>query len=121
VSIALLLITAAQARDLGQWEGSSFSAWYAELMQPDHPTVSCCGEADAYWADDFEQKGDHYVAVITDDRDDGPLRRPHVDIGTRVEIPEYKLKVDQGNPTGHGIVFMSPTKHVYCYLPPAGL
>lgn len=35
-----------------------------------------------------------------DDRDDAPLRRPHLDIGTEIEIPPNKLKWDKSNPTG---------------------
>jgi hypothetical protein len=31
--------------------------WYAGLMQPDNPTASCCGKADAYWCDDYYAKG----------------------------------------------------------------
>src|SRR5713101_4082721 len=46
-------------------------------------------------------------ATITDDRDDAPLRRPHIDIGTEIEIPNNKLKWDKSNPTGRGIVFVN--------------
>ena len=35
---------------------------------------------------------------------DQPRGRPHVDIGTKIEIPNSKLKWDQSNPAGHGIV-----------------
>ena len=45
--------------------------------------ASCCGEADAYWADAIEIDGDKIYAVITDDRDDGPLKRQHVDSGSK--------------------------------------
>ena len=45
--------------------------------------------------------------TITDDRPDEPLGRPHLDVGTEIEIPNKKLKWDKGNPTGHGIVFLS--------------
>ena len=50
------LIGVANARDLGQWEATDpeVRQWYQALMQPDNPAVSCCGEADAYWADSFE-------------------------------------------------------------------
>ena len=43
------------ARDLGQWEGAdpTIRQWYQALMQPDVPKASCCGEADAYWADEI--------------------------------------------------------------------
>jgi hypothetical protein len=35
-------------------------------MQPDNPYMSCCGEADAFEADTFDQENGHWVAVITD-------------------------------------------------------
>ena len=70
------------ARDLGQWASvdPSVSKWYKSLMMPDNPTISCCGGADAYYADLFENDGDRYVAIITDTRDDGPLGRHHVEL-----------------------------------------
>jgi hypothetical protein len=48
-----LLIAAVNARDLGQWDAVSpeIRKWYQALMQPDVPNASCCGEADAYWAE----------------------------------------------------------------------
>jgi hypothetical protein len=57
----------ASARDYGQWETTDPETreWYQALMQPDNPAVSCCGEADAYWADSFEVEGDKYVAIVT--------------------------------------------------------
>ena len=117
------LIGVAYARDLGQWESgdSGIREWYQALMQPDNPAASCCGEADAYWADAFEVDGDRYVAIITDARPDEPLRRRHLDIGTRIVVPKYKLKYDQSNPTGHGIIFLSPGQYVYCYVAPGGV
>ncbi len=113
-------------RDLGQWASTDYEVkyWFQHLMQPDNPTMSCCGEADAYYADGFETQGDQYVAIITDERPDGPLLRAHVDVGTKILIPNTKIKFDQSNPTGHGLVFMNksggyvPTTVVYCYLPP---
>ena len=64
------------ARDLGQWASvdPSIYKWFQSLMQPDYPTISCCGSADAYYADSFESDGDRYVAIITDTRDDKPAR-----------------------------------------------
>lgn len=112
----------AHARDFGQWDRSDpIVKWYQELMQPDNPVVSCCGEADAYWADSFEVEGDKYVAIITDSRPDAPLRRKHVDVGTRIVVPNHKLKYDQSNPTGHGIIFLSANDFVYCYVAPGGV
>src|SRR6185312_15615832 len=62
VVVAFLLImmwcfahaTPAQARDMGQWEGSSpeTRAWFRSLVQPD-TLVSCCGDADGYYADEY--------------------------------------------------------------------
>lgn len=124
VLIAALVATPLLARDDGQWEETSpeISQWYRGLMQPDVPEWSCCGEADAYWADSFEVQGDQYVAIITDTREDGPLNRPHVQPGTRVIVPNNKLKYDAGNPTGHGVIFMSRDRAtVYCFVVPGGV
>lgn len=117
------LISVAHTRDLGQWESTNaeIREWYRALMQPDNPAVSCCGEADAYWADSFEVDGDKYVAIITDARPDEPLRRKHVDVGTRIVVPNHKLKFDQSNPTGHGVIFLNTRAHVYCYVAPGGV
>ena len=114
---------AAHARDLGQWGAvdPALRKWYEALMQPDVPTASCCGEADAYYADEVHVRGGRTYAVITDERPDEPRGRPHVDIGTEIEIPEHKLKWDRGNPTGHGIVFLSRNKYVFCYVQPGGV
>lgn len=94
--------------------------WYAGLMQPDNPTVSCCGEADAYFVDDFAIEGDQYVAIITDDRDDAPLHRRHIEPGTRFTVPNRKLKWDAGNPTGHGVIFIN-SSGVLCFVVPGGI
>lgn len=119
---ALVAVTAANARDLGQWENGDpvVREWYQTLMQPDNPAVSCCGEADAYWADETHFRDGKTFVVITDDRDDAPLRRLHIPNGTEVEIPNHKLKWDRANPTGHGVVFMNPAGAVFCYVQPGG-
>lgn len=113
------------ARDLGQWEASDqeIVTWYRNLMMPDAPAVSCCGEADAYWADSFEvdKKTGQYVAIITDDRPDAPRHRPHRDVGQRVVIPNHKIKFNEGNPTGHGVLFIGANGGIYCYIPPGGV
>ena len=122
VSLAILIMALgihfARARDLGQWQDSPVKEWFQTLMMPDIPTAPCCGEADAYWADEIHVKDGKTFATITDDRDDAPLMRPHVDIGTVVEIPPHKIKFDRGNPTGHGIVFLSRGGFVYCFVQP---
>jgi hypothetical protein len=57
----------ALARDNGHREDQpvAIREWFRFLMQPDHPRVSCRGEADAFEADQFAVGDDHYVAVIT--------------------------------------------------------
>ncbi len=110
------------ARNLGQWDGTdpAVRAWYQGLMQPDNPTVSCCGEADAYWCDNYFARNGKAYCRITDDRPDEPRGRPHVEIGTEIEIPDAKLKWDRGNPTGHSIVFLSRSGFVFCFVQGGG-
>ncbi len=134
-AVLVLSIHLACARDLGQWNMTppEVRNWYEALMQPDNPGVSCCGEADSYWTDSFEvtkpelqtdgtmSKGGQYIAIITDDRPDEPLKRRHVDVGTRIVVPNHKLKYDQSNPTGHGVIFLSRNDFVYCYVAPGGV
>jgi hypothetical protein len=93
---------------------------YQSLMQPDIPNASYCGEADAYWADEIHVR-DGKTYATTDDRPDEPRHRPHVDVGTEIEIPNNKLKWDKSNPTGHGVVFLSRAGYVYCYVQPGGV
>ena len=108
--------------DLARGDGWAFNpsndpqitAWFQGLMQPDHPRVSCCGEADAFEADVYETEGDHYVAVITDGR--GILPN-----GDKIQVPNDKIKWDKGNPTGHGIIFIGSERQVFCYVAPSGV
>jgi hypothetical protein len=108
--------TIAAATDNGQWGNrpADVRQWFERLMQPDRPWVSCCGEADAYEADSFEVEGDHYIAVITDGRGVFPN-------GTRVAVPNAKMKFDAGNPSGHGIIFIGGGGKVLCYVAPGGV
>ncbi len=123
LAVCVLVVSIAQARDLGQWGDSdpAIALWFSTLKQPDNPPMSCCGESDAYWADQVEIDGDKVFAVITDDRPDEPLRRMHVPIGTRILVPPHKLKFDQGNPTGHVVIFLSRNLDVYCYVQNGGV
>jgi hypothetical protein len=115
VSLGLLCLPAL-ARDNGQWgnQPAALRQWFQNLMQPDNQYLSCCGEADAYEADNFEVKGDQYVAIITDGKGVIPN-------GTRVPVPNQKMKWDAGNPTGHGILFLGAGGQVYCYVTPGGV
>ncbi len=114
--IALLFAFHAFARDNGQWGGSPIAVreWFQSLMQPDNPYMSCCGEADAFEADTFEVDGDHYIAIITDGK--GVMAN-----GTRIAVPNIKMKWDRGNPTGHGIIFIGASGQIYCYVAPGGV
>lgn len=122
--IASLLVP---VHDDGQWgnQDPAVREWYKSLMQPD-VNASCCGEADAYWCDEIHVSNGHTTCTITDDRPDEPLQRPHVAIGTVIEIPDVKLKWDRGNPTGHAIVFMSRggmgfKRYVFCFVQGSGI
>jgi hypothetical protein len=118
----MAILSAAPARDLGQWENSDprIKQWFETLMQPDNPGVRCCGESDAYYADKVEVVGGKVFAIITDTRPDAPLRRPHVPPGTRIQVPAHKYKFDRGNPTGHTVIFLSPSGEVYCFVQSSG-
>lgn len=130
VALGIFLAKPALPRDLGQWEATSADVreWYQNLKRPDSPKESCCGEADAYWADSFEVKDGKTIAIITDTRDDIDLNRPHITPGTRIEVPNVKMKYDKGNPTGHGVIFVKwdtddgeeGSWNVLCYVTPGG-
>jgi hypothetical protein len=116
----------ANARDLGQWENSDpvIREWFRSLMRPDHPKEPCCGEADGYYADEVHVRNGKTFATITDDRPDKPLGRPHIDIGTEIEIPDIKLKWDRSNPTGHTLVFLGGGaygRYVFCFVQGSGI
>lgn len=122
IALALLSVPA-HARDQGQWHATDadVSAWFRNLKQPDNPAISCCGEADSYYADSFFVRDGKTVAIITDTRDDSALGRPPILPGTEIEVPDHKLKWDAGNPTGHGVIFIGGDGHVLCYMTPGGV
>ena len=115
IGLLVLSIPAAHSRPGPQWVDvpANVRAWYQSLMRPDAPTRSCCGEADAFEVDTFEVESDHYVAVITDGK--GVLAN-----GTRIPVPNEKMKWDAGNPTGHGVIFIGTGGNVLCYVAPSG-
>lgn len=128
--VLLLLFSQTQARDLGQWETDDpaqkvIKEWYQNLKQPDAPEASCCGEADAYWCDDVHVRDGKTYCRITDDRPDEPRGRPHVPLGTEIQIPDFKLKWDKANPTGHAIVFLGGgyknERWVFCFVQGTGI
>lgn len=95
--------------------------WYKSLMQPDNPSIPCCGKADAYWCDQINVENGVTFCTITDDRPDEPLGRPHIPVGTKIEIPNHKLKWDRGNPTGHAVVFVTRSLIVHCFVQGTGI
>jgi hypothetical protein len=40
--------------------------------------------------------------------------------GTRIAVPNSKMKWDQGNPRGHGIIFIGSSGQLCCYVTPGG-
>lgn len=124
-------VTKVHARNLGQFDSDTDRArWFRSLMQPDNPAVPCCGEADGYYCDNLHTKtdadGKHTNwCTITDDRDDKPLGRVHVEVGTEIEIPDRKLmtgeQIHGANPVGHSIVFLSSAQYVWCFIFDSGL
>jgi hypothetical protein len=112
-----LVLTPATARNMGQWDKENpESAWYKALLQPDNGH-SCCGEADAYFCDDIHIRDDKKFCSITDTRPDGPRMRPHRNLGEEFEIPRQKIdKGEQGNPTGHSVIFLTTSGIVFCFV-----
>lgn len=117
---SILMFGPASAHDDGQWANGEIKKWYQGLMRPDAPESSCCSFADAYWADEVHVRDDKTFVTITDNRPDAPLGRPHRENGTVFEVPTEKLKWDRGNPTGHGVLFLSVVGYVFCYVQPGG-
>ena len=131
------------ARDDGHWAervGPQIAEWMGSLMQPDTvksgSPYSCCGEADAYWADDVHVATGHngekfIIARITDTRDDAQLgNRQHEELGTEYVVPANKIvgfeQRLRGNPTGHTVIFLAAQlwvmekrvkRDVICFVP----
>lgn len=121
--LLMFFSTPALSRDNGQWVNADpkIREWYEGLKRPDAPQYSCCGEADAYWCDDISVRSGKTYCKITDDRPDKPLGRPHIPMGTEFEIPNAKLKYDEGNPTGHAVLFVNSNGLVWCFVQGTGI
>lgn len=126
--LALLLMlwpSVTQAQDYG---APDLSAYFRSLMMPDQPSRSCCGEADAYFADETEacrpSDGEScaLVAIVTDTRPDAPRGRRHIAPGTRYAVPQSKVRrVPIPNPTDRNLLFVAPADNVLCWEPVSGL
>lgn len=121
--LAAWFIGSVHARDMGQWENSNpaIHEWYKKLTRPDAPESICCTEEDAYWADEFHVRDGKLYVTITDDRPDAPLGRPHIPNGSEFEVPQEKLKYDQSNPTGHGVLFINTSGFTWCFVMPGSV
>lgn len=80
---------------------------------------ACCSLADAVYADDWRVENGVTLAKVTGG---GPRGHAWAPIGRVYEIPADKLKDEPGNPTGHGLLFLSPgSLALICFLPGAGI
>jgi hypothetical protein len=90
--------------------------------------IPCCGEGDAYEADDLRIDQDGNIIAIltcTDPRNCVAIpNKVERAAGTEIAIPELKILVP-GKPinnTGHGWVFLGIADgHVICYSRPGGI
>lgn len=116
LAAVLWAVTAAHARDDGQWEGqpAEIREWFRSVMQPGNPYLSCCGEADAF---DVELAGDNPDGSIITTIING---RGVIPDGTRVDVPRAKLQSKYGNPLDHYILFLGSSGQVYCLIPKVG-
>lgn len=135
IAAVFMGLPVALGRAIPHYAAPDERAWAAGLIQPDAPT-SCCGPADAYWADRTEPCSAAdllampkcaLVAIVDDPRppEDFTPMRPALAPGTRVLVPQSKIrKPPSYNPTGHNIVFLNvwsasvgETPTVYCWEP----
>jgi hypothetical protein len=115
VFLIWLILNPVLAKNAGQWSlvDPEVRSWYESLKQPD-TGISCCGEADSYFCDEHAE-GNQVYCIIDDDRNDTDLKRHHIDNGTRIDIPTNKLNHD-ANLVGHGVVFLSGSNYVWCFV-----
>jgi len=127
----------AYARPADKWAQASpeRQEFFKKAMRPDLVSKEgklespCCGEADAYEADDFETEEGNLYAILTCSEEDENGVCPEVQgrtyraPGTRILIPPEKILPPHTptNRTGHGWVFMSGSgNYVFCYALPGG-
>jgi len=123
----LLAFSPAAGRDNGNWSDVSpeRSKWFQSLLIPNTATP-CCGEADAYEADQFEVADGDMIAIITDGTADPVHAKPEIRDGTRFKVPANKVIREplqvKTNPTGHGWLFVrKDDTTIFCYVLPSGL
>lgn len=105
-------------------EHPEFDEWYAQLKQPDNPSMSCCGTADGYWCDNVHTRDGKNYCYISDDRI--IMHRTPRPVGMEIEIPDRKMmdgNKSRGNPTGHSVIFLTSGEEpaVYCFILDSGI
>lgn len=130
IAAAVLFVATSATCNAAGWDSNDpkIKAWFAEA-----PVRSCCGEGDAYEADEFLDAKDGVTLIITDDgknlchdewdEEGGTYKscKTAVPAGTRIFVPEDKLKYAPKNPTGHGVVFLRQGNlEVICAWLPSG-
>lgn len=107
----------AYAGDPGKWlkEPADIQLWFAEPRQPPSGKASCCGDADAFEAENTGDEPDGIHFRIPDGR--GIIAD-----GFEGVAPHDRIQSHYGNPTGRIIVFLATgTGIVFCYIPLPGL
>lgn len=96
--------------------------WYANAKTPGSSPyiVSCCGEGDAYWVETISVGEKGIRVKIVDDR---KIQNRMVRDGQIIFVPYERFDdKQQGNPTGHEIIFLSgDATTVYCFFPNGGV
>lgn len=122
----IVALTVAARAEKGFDPNNPTAKWFQSLKQPGS-NASCCGYGDAYEADIYERHPDgSYTVVITDGSEitypDGSVRY-YIPNGTKIEVPAKQVNPpSDGNPTGHGVIFMSMQEPgggyiIYCFVP----
>ena len=103
VLVLIAAIVHARADDA---RNPAWSEWFRSLSRFEAAAqgyISCCGDGDAVFADDWRVEGREIVATITDNR--GHAWAP---VGTIVRVPGHMEIADKGNQTGHVVLFLRP-------------
>ena len=96
-----------------------FAEWMMSLKQPDHPSVSCCGPSDQYYATEYHE----------DPLRPGGFIVRAAEFPAPIPVPPEKVDWTDINPTGRGVIFVAiawdgdakEVDHVYCFVPGLGM
>jgi hypothetical protein len=115
--IALGLTGKARADDA---RNPAWAAWFQSLSRFDtdlNHSISCCGDGDAVFADAWRSADGAIMATVTDNR--GHDWAP---VGKTITVPKKMEIAEQGNPTGHVVLFLRPgTLEPICLVVGGGL